>query len=133
MTAEDLKKNMLDGVSNMTSACEYGIDNPRRNPMVEAAKKVRDGTWKKNFLAGVDKWFKNVQIPLDVWKKLCTDMADFYENNARSFGADNWAAFEEKMMPKMEPIVQTFLDSKKDAAAYKAYWAAIQKAAEEVK
>jgi hypothetical protein len=133
MTVQDMKNAVLDGVKNMTEAATYGINNPRREAMAEAIKKVQDGTWKKNFLASIEKWFKNVQIPLDQWKKLCNDMASFYESNARSYGADNWEAFEEQMMPKMDGIVQTFLDSDKGREAYKTMWTAIEQAAKEVK
>lgn len=133
-TAADLKASMIGGVQNCAAAAEAGAMNPRRNPMVAAAERIKDGTWKRNFLASMDKWAKNVAaVSLTEWKKFCNDAADFYASQAQLYGADNWAKWDEAFAPKRDVLAKTLIESKQGQADFIAYWEGMRKAAKEVR
>jgi hypothetical protein len=134
MTAQDLKESMKNGLSNMHDAFVTGVQNPRRIAAEAAIEKIKDGTWRRNFLASIDKWAINLgKVTLEQWKKFTNDAADFWQNQCTKYGAANWAAFERQALPGINAAGEKLAASAQTEADFKAYWAEVRKISEGVK
>jgi len=112
LTETDIKENMKNGIKNAKSAHEYGINNPRRNPIEAAVEAIKSGIWEKNFKAAVDDWVKELgKLTLEDWKKVSISAAVMYADKASSIGAENWGKYYEKAKSVIETAAAELVKS----------------------
>ncbi len=127
-TEDDIRQAMKKGISDSKEAYEFGIRNPRQDPITAAIAAIKSGKWAKNFKNSVDLWAKNIaRISLEDWKKATINSSQQYEDMCRGIGKENWKEYYVKAAPIISQASEKFITSKKEESDYITFYTEMSK------
>ncbi|DAZ85542.1 TPA_asm: hypothetical protein [Altiarchaeum virus] len=125
-TTEDVKQNMKNGINNASASFNFGVQNPRRNPIMSAIEAIKNGIWSKNFKASIGKWEKNLSaISLEQWKTVTKESASRYAEKAATIGAGNYEIYYAKAESIIAAASAEFTKSQKTKEDTIKFWEAM--------
>lgn len=131
ITEADIKESMKKGINGAKEAFEFGVSNPRRNPIEAAIAAINAGIWERNFRTGIDLWVKNLgKVTLEQWKSAAAKSSAIYADRAREIGAKNWEEYYTKAKTTIETAASELVKSPQSKEDFIKFYTAMSKLSE---